>query len=119
MEATAVRSGKWWAIEAHAHGETIFTQVRRLEQADDAIRDAFATLGVVGDMPIVRARLDERLERLAQESMAASQAASAAAAAASESSRRAVKELREAGLTVRDVAQVLGLSPQRISQLAS
>jgi DNA-directed RNA polymerase specialized sigma24 family protein len=47
----------------------------------------------------------------------ASQEAAQAAERASRLSRQAVEQLRSEGLTVRDVGGLLGVSPQRVSQL--
>lgn len=48
----------------------------------------------------------------------AAAAAQEAAEAAQGASRAAVARLRVAGLPVRDVATLMGVSPQRVSQLA-
>lgn len=121
MRVTATRSGDWWALEAEHEGQTVFSQARRLEQIDDTIRDAFATL----DLDVSAEDIDVvvNLEGGLDEEVAAATSASLRAAevtrTASEAMRSAVTRLRRSGLTVRDTAVVLKVSPQRISQLDS
>jgi len=50
---------------------------------------------------------------------AAESAAAEAQREASELKRRLIHELRAEGLSVRDVGTIVGVSPQRVSQLAS
>jgi DNA-directed RNA polymerase sigma subunit (sigma70/sigma32) len=119
---TATRDGDWWSLVAADVGRReVASQSRRLDQADGAIRDAIAlVLDVEHDTfdlvitPDLRpaAVSDETLEvlnlrrELAELSERARHRTPAAAA-----------ELRRAGLTVRDVAQLLGVTPSRISQI--
>lgn len=119
---TATRDGNWWSlIAADVGGREVASQARRLDQADAAIREAIAlvldvekdsfavdvapTLDQTGvsdetleliDLRRELARLGERSRRLTPQ---------------------AVAELRAAGLTVRDVAELLGVTPSRVSQI--
>ena len=119
---TATRDGNWWSlIAADVNGREVASQSRRLDQADAAIREAIALVLDVDhdsfDVDVVPtldqttvsedtlelldlrrelARLGERSRRLTPQ---------------------AVAELRAAGLTVRDVAELLGVTPSRVSQI--
>jgi DNA-directed RNA polymerase sigma subunit (sigma70/sigma32) len=119
---TANRDGDWWSlVAADVGGREVASQSRRLDQADRAIREAIAlvldvdhdTFGLVITPDLRPAAVsDETLEvldlrrELAELSDRARQRTPAA-----------VAELRRAGLTVRDVAQLLGVTPSRISQI--
>lgn len=119
MRVTATRSGDWWAIEAEHDGQPIYTQAKRLDQVDELVRDAFATLDIdlagesIEVVPVIGSA------DVAQAARTASKQAAQAAKAASESMRRAVSRLQGDGLPVRDVAVLLEISPQRVSQLSA
>jgi predicted RNase H-like HicB family nuclease len=120
-KVSAVRSGRWWAIEVpELHG--VFSQARRLDQVESMAREAIGlmlqvqedsfdvvvepnltSLGGVGDA--VEAALRQR-ER-----------ANAAQDAASTAMRHAVSEIRSSGYTSRDAGMLLRVSNQRISQI--
>jgi DNA-directed RNA polymerase specialized sigma subunit len=121
-KVTATRDGGWWSLIAHdVEGREVASQSRRLDQADAMIRDAIA---LVRDVPTdsfeveITPTLDEvgvsaeTVELLALRRQLSD---------LTERSRRltpvAVAELRAAGLTVRDVAELVGLTPSRISQI--
>jgi len=61
--------------------------------------------------------LPEAEADLIESARTASQEAARAAERASRLSRQAVERLRSEGMTVRDVGGLLGVSPQRVSQL--
>jgi hypothetical protein len=46
VEVLARRADEWWALQACVDEERVFSQVRRLDEAAEAIADAFSTLGV-------------------------------------------------------------------------
>lgn len=122
VTARVQRSGAWWAIEV-PEVPGVFTQARRLEHVPAAVADAVATMrddvtaedvevDVQPALPTEVAAHVADATRLAREAQAAQTAASAAM-------RLAVHDLREkAELSVRDTATVLGVSHQRVSQLA-
>lgn len=119
MRVTATRSGDWWAIEAEHDGQPIYTQAKRLDQVDELVRDAFTTLDIdlagesIDVVPVIGSA------EVAEAARTASKQAAQAAKAASESMRRAVSKLQGDGLPVRDVAVLLDISPQRVSQLSA
>ena len=119
---TATRDGNWWSlIAADVDGREVASQSRRLDQADAAIREAIALVLDVDqdsfDVDVVPTLdqidvSDETIELLDLRRELAR---------LGELSRRltpqAVTELRAAGLTVRDVAELLGVTPSRVSQI--
>lgn len=95
----------------------LFTQARRLDQVAGMVRDAARMLDVkVGEVN-VEPVMDEATARLLRELFDAKGEAKAAQERASKIMRETVSMLRSDGLTVRDVAAVTGVSPQRVSAL--
>ena len=120
VTATATRRGDWWAIEVTDVQGGLHTQARRLDQVAATVADAVA---LVADVPpntievSVIPKLPPRDAELIGAARHASQEAARAAELASQLSRQAVAQLRSEGMTVRDVGGLLGVSPQRVSQL--
>lgn len=119
--ATARRDGPWWVVQCDQLPAAI-SQVRRLDQAAEIHQEAIAFVAgvpageveveVVADVP---AGVTENLRRVAT---LRAEVASAELEARSLWSA-AARELHAAGLTVRDVGTVLGVSYQRAHQLVS
>jgi len=65
----------------------------------------------------VTPEIGDGLDSLAREAREATTAADKAQREAAARSREIARRLREAGLTGRDIAKVLDVSPQRVSQL--
>lgn len=116
---TAIREGRWWALRCEEL-PGVFTQAVRLDQVEDLVREAIA---FVADVPtesfeieVTPALPDAYTDELraANEQRAVAQEANSAAAA---HSRAAAKVLAEAGLSLRDIASVMGISFQRVAQL--
>jgi len=68
-------------------------------------------------MIVVRFEVGGDLGKQAQAARAATRAAEIATREAAAQSRKMARDLSEAGLTGRDIAKVLGVSAQRLSQL--
>lgn len=119
--ATARRDGSWWVVQCDQLPAAI-SQVRRLDQAGGIHQEAIAFVAgvpaseveveVMADVP---AGVTETLRRVAT---LRAEVASAEVEARSLWSA-AARELHTAGLTVRDVGTVLGVSYQRAHQLVS
>lgn len=99
----------------------IYTQARRLDQAEAVARDAIAlTLNVTPDsfdvevVPV----LPEEWEAELREVREARLAAAAAERQAQVTLDSFAKRLIDGGLTVRDVGAILGLSYQRVAKRA-
>ncbi|MGH3546489.1 MAG: hypothetical protein ACRDPW_11290 [Mycobacteriales bacterium] len=117
----AERDGNWWGLEVPEIPGT-FSQARRLDQVEVTIRDAISLMlevpedsfGVEIDVQLPTDELAElRALKAAQAKAVAAQAES------SERARTMVARMRAEGLTIRDIGQVVGLSYQRVSQLAA
>lgn len=119
-EVTARRAGSWWAFEVHGVPGAL-GQARRLEQVEGAARDVAAMMLGVDERDVdvelrplladdVAVHVDEVRRRRAQAELAAAVALLGAVVA--------VRQLRKAGLPDRDTAELLGISHQRVSQLA-
>jgi len=114
-----VRAKRWehgW--ELHIEGVGV-TQSRTLWDAEEMARDLISRREdlpgdafVVTITPQIGGGLDEET-RAAREAVSAANQAQHAAA----QSRAAARRLRQAGLSGRDIAIVLDVSPQRVSQL--
>jgi predicted RNase H-like HicB family nuclease len=118
---TAERDGKFWLLRV-PELPGVFTQVRRLEQAADMIRDAIA---LVFDVPADSFDVDVEpaLEPELAELIASTQRIRTAAAHFVNGSNtrlaRTVHALVDQELTMRDAAALLDLSFQRVAQLAA
>ena len=116
VTAIARRCDGWWAIEV-PEIPGLFTQVRRLDQVAAMVKDAAATLNVKVNGVKVTPKLSEQDELMLQRMLDAKSAAIKTQEEASMLMRETVRILRNQGLTVRDVAELTGVTPQRISSL--
>ena len=116
VTAVCTRSGGWWAVEV-PEIPGLFTQARRLDQVEDMVRDAAKMLDSKVDAVHIEPKLDAETSYMVEELFAKRDAARRAQEEASRIARSTVTALRNEGLTVRDVAVVTGVSPQRVSAL--
>ncbi|TPF97598.1 transcriptional regulator [Bifidobacterium sp. UTCIF-39] len=116
VTAVCTRSGGWWAVEV-PEIPGLFTQARRLDQVEDMVRDAAKMLDSKVDAVHIEPKLDAETSCMVEELFAKRDAARKAQEEASRIARSTVTALRNEGLTVRDVAAVTGVSPQRVSAL--
>lgn len=116
VTAVCTRSDGWWAVEV-PEIPGLFTQARRLDQVEAQVRDAAEMLDVQVDIITLDPQLDEATQHMVDELFAKRDAARQAQDEASRLARNTVAALRSEGLTVRDVAAVTGVSPQRVSAL--
>jgi hypothetical protein len=118
--AVAERDGSWWAIRV-PELRGVYTQVRRLADVEAMARDAIALVLDVGPDTfdvLVKPVLAGDAGGLVEQALAGRLEAERAARRASEQLRVAVDRLSASGLTVRDIAHILGLSHQRIAQVS-
>lgn len=116
--ATATREDGWWTLDVNGIG---VTQCLRLADADAQVRgliEAVTDADVPGDTVIDLHLANESLDATVNHARAAVRRAEAAQRAAAAESRATVRRLVDAGLAQSDVAVVLGVSKQRVSQLA-
>lgn len=118
VEVTATRSGDWWAVEIPSPKGTCFTQARRLSQVPEMVKDALATVGVECDEVRVKCDLDPEFQDALDRYFFTASALKEATAQATSATRSAIRALTDHGLTVRDIGELMGLSPQRVSQVA-
>jgi hypothetical protein len=115
--ATAVRDGRWWLLTVDGIGAT---QSRTLKDAPQAVRGLVSSMLDVDpttvDVEVVPAIDPAVLDHVASARRAVSDAARKQAQAAAES-RAAARDLAGLGLTGTDIATILEVSPQRVSQL--
>ena len=115
--ATAVRDGRWWVLTVDGLGAT---QSRTLKDAPQAVRGLVSSMLDVdaGSFEVaVEPAIDRTvLDHVASARRAVSEAARMQGDAATES-RAAARELEGLGLTGTDIASILEVSPQRVSQL--
>jgi predicted RNase H-like HicB family nuclease len=117
----AVRSEGWWGLTVPAVPGAV-SQVRSLASAEEYVREAIAFVaGVAPDsfavdvIPQLPAHLAEEVAR----ARSATAVAERAQAEASGLTRNVVTQLAAAGYNGRETAVILGVSKQRVSQLAS
>lgn len=117
--ASATREGRWWIVTVDGIG---VTQSRTLRDAETSARGLVSAVLDVdeGDIAVVvKAQLDAELLQTvtaARQAVADLEEFQRQAGAAS---RDATARLIAAGLTGADAATVLGISPQRVSQLTT
>lgn len=121
--ATATRQGAWWAVEVPVGGEVHFTQGRTLAGALEMARDVVAIVAEgMGDRELLQAEvtLETRGELLAPVETArqAQVVADIARADAKAAQAAAVSSLLGQGLTMQDVATLMGVTKGRVSQIA-
>lgn len=117
------RDGRWWMISVPEIDQ--ITQARRISEIDEMAR---SLISLMADEPLNEVELDivgitvpgvGDIQRSAQELVHMREEAAIAAQKAQQRSASFVRQLTEAGIPVRDAGELLGLSPQRISQLSS
>ena len=119
-QVDVVRSGNWWSITVPAL-TGVFSQAKRLDQVEAMAREAIALMldideADVGDIEVVvtpPANVADALERLRAFMATATEATEAAA----EARHEVAKLLRDEGLPMRDVGELIGVSHQRVSQI--
>jgi plasmid maintenance system antidote protein VapI len=117
---TATRSKGWWAIHADVPGAIVWTQSRRLDQVDGIAREAIA---LALDIPEdsfeleVTSVLEERLRAQIDAAIGLSKIADETQQAATRLNQVVARNLKEAGMSVRDSGTLMDVSSQRISQL--
>ena len=116
----AVRSGEWWAITVPAL-RGVFSQAKRLSRVEETAREAIAMMLDIDEAEVgqieVEVQPPEAVADLLDELRRSTSIADEAAAAAARARREAVRLLSEAGLPMRDIGEILGVSHQRISQI--
>ena len=121
--AVAARDGRWWFLQVPGE-QGLFTQVRRLDQAEAMLREV---IGLMRKVPedsfdvVVEPDLSSigELRSLIEHAVQERERAAAAQESASAAIRDAVAQMRALGFTTRDAGILVGVSAQRISQLGA
>ena len=122
FRVTATRDGGWWSlVAADVQEREVASQSRRLDQAEAAIREAIALVLDVAQSEF-EVDITPELDRIevSDETLEVLELRRALAELSDRARRQtpaAIDELRRAGLTVRDVAELLGVTPSRVSQI--
>lgn len=121
MTTYQVRAKRWargW--ELHIDGVGV-TQARRLNDAETMARDYIAMdLDLAEDafdVEVAEIEVDEETDSLAHDALQAVEDAQRAQVAAAQRVSETVQRLTRDGLTNREIARYLDVSPQRISQI--
>ncbi len=116
---TAERGRRWWVLQCVEHPGAI-SEVARLDQARDAMREVIAFVAQVDPVEVeidLRPTVPDEVGAHVRTAARLREEAHRANREAAAESRAAARVLREAGLSVRDVGTVLGVSHQRAHQL--
>lgn len=121
-DINVTREGRWWMVEVPALD--LLTQARRISEIEQMAREIIA---VTRDVRLSEVEVDMKsfivdgVDMLAviSEVRAKRDAAEHAEKEASEAMRGAVQALQSASTPVRDIGEILGVSHQRVSQLAN
>ena len=115
----ATREGGWWSIEV-PEIPGVFSQARRLDQAEHMARDAIAWMLEVPEDSfdvVVEAQLPPGVQEILADTIAARAVAEGAQKLARSASDAAARALREQGLPARDIGRLLGISYQRAAKI--
>jgi hypothetical protein len=121
----ASRDGKFWMLEITGPGlkHSGATQVRRLDQADDMVRDWLATRFDLFEEAAVEIVIEPVLpaeeHSVVEAVLSKRRAAEEAQRAALQATTAAARELSKHNLTTRDIGALLGISHQRVSQMVN
>jgi DNA-directed RNA polymerase specialized sigma subunit len=119
FNAVATREGKWWVVDVDGVG---VTQGRTTAEAEGMAVDLVSAMRELPESAFevkMEFRLPDDTATEIAEARAAQKAAAAATSTAAAKSRQALRGILAAGLSKRDAARVLGVTPQRVSQLSS
>ena len=120
MTTYEVKARRWkhgWELYIAGIG---VTQSRSLAEAETMVRDYIETLTGVdasGSQVVVTPEVGDGLDEEAWAAREAVTAADRATRAAAARSRKVARDLKQAGLSGRDIAAILKVSAQRVSQL--
>ena len=117
VTARVTRSDGWWAVSVDEI-PGLLTQARRLDQVADMVREAGSLLGVDVGAVEVAPILDSDSQRMLEELEAARKEAEEKQRISSGLTREVIRRFRDEGLTLRDIASLVGLSQQRVAVLS-
>ncbi len=117
VTAHVTRSNGWWAISV-PEIPGLFTQTKRLDQVERMVLDAASLLNKdISHVEVVPV-LDEDAQIMLRELGETRAKAEALQKESSDMTKKAIRLFQAEGLTLRDIASLIGLSPQRVSVIA-
>ncbi len=120
IQAEAVKDGQWWVAEFSLDGRAYGTQARRIDQLQDMVADAAALMSGAdkADFDVAISVDYGPYTEAVQQYQEKARDLARAEEETSLASRRAVAALRQAGMSMRDIGTIMGISYQRAAQLA-
>lgn len=124
ITATVELEGKWWAVALPIDGKMRHTQGKSLKDAQVMAEDLLALWAEELHQPAL-AHAPIRLEIVGEAGQAAAAVelakaeADKAAANVRKTQEKAVRDLRARGVKLTDIAQIIGVTKGRISQLVN
>ncbi|MEY4079559.1 MAG: hypothetical protein RIS80_1328 [Actinomycetota bacterium] len=120
LEAVCERTAEGWDVEIPAL-DNLKTSAKRLDKVEQLIRDLAKNhplgggdcelvIQVIAKMPGIICDVEAAQEKMREATRLQEEASEI---------RSVVGRMREEGLTMRDIAVVLGVTPQRVAQLAA
>ena len=119
VKALCEREADGWAVEIPEF-KNLHLSAKRLDKVEAMVKEAAKNYGVtdncdvvikvIASMPGLICDMESAQEKMKQASKLQEEA--------SQEIREVVKKMREQGLTMRDIAVLLGVTPQRVAQLA-
>lgn len=120
IKALCERDAENWTVEVPEFNN-LHLSTKRLDKVEAMVLEAAKNYGitdncdvvikVIASMPEVLADMESAQEKMKQAAKLQDEA--------SQEIREVVKRMREQGLTMRDIAVLMGVTPQRIAQLAA
>jgi predicted XRE-type DNA-binding protein len=119
VKALCEREAEGWAVEIPEF-KNLHLSAKRLDKVEAMVKEAAKNYGVtdtcdvvikiIATMPGIICDMESAQEKM--------KLASKLQEEASHEIREVVKKMREQGLTMRDIAVLLGVTPQRVAQLS-
>ena len=120
FNARATFSDGWWSAEIDVPGKLVFTEAKRLDRLEEMARDAVATALNTSKEEVrvdVHVHVDDETDAAVSQARELSAQAAVAMREAGTLNRQVAHQLKSRGLSARDSGRIMGISPQRISQL--
>ena len=123
IDCKATRSGKWWAVEVPVGNRTFYTQGRDLKEARFMAEDILKMCAEDQDLPTpisLSANICPQIEYAAQVEQYQSQRSEVdkIQKKLKQAQKSLVDTMRAQGIKMVDIAQLLGISKGRVSQIS-
>ena len=119
VKALCEREAEGWAVEIPEF-KNLHLSAKRLDKVEAMVKEAAKNYGVtdtcdvvikiIATMPGIICDMESAQEKMKRAAKLQEEA--------SQEIREVVKKMREQGLTMRDIAVLLGVTPQRVAQLS-